>query len=408
MSDDSGACECSQTALWSADGFCVHPSHAHSWFLLRWRYRLREYILSFDETHTDGDDAAAAEESDEERLRGPVTADARRTGADDVDDDEDAQSVRVSDRAANGRTAGSNGGASSNRPTSVAGHVGDWIRARFAWIVLVAAIFAVSSAATVFKYLGGVGLFTKGAWRLLSTSFILLPCYVYQAAASPRRIRTRMFTAKSMLIQLGGGLVLSLHFATWLYSLEHTSLPHSLLLVCMHPVLIVGAMLLIGVPVGRWEVLGTAISFGGTVLLMRDVESDGEVTLVGDFMALVGAVFMILYLCVGRVLRSWMPIFVYAFPVTCWAGVWLAVMAIAVEGVSVFAAGKDGVFGFFAMDIHTLTPTTTPTTAPTHAPTRTATFRTSHISPSAPASWATPVSTMPYRLWVRWSSRLRC
>ncbi|MCH1480840.1 MAG: EamA family transporter, partial [Candidatus Poseidoniaceae archaeon] len=40
------------------------------------------------------------------------------------------------------------------------------------------------------------------------------------------------------------------------------------------------------------------------------------VTVWGDFLAFLGAVFVVGYIVSGRVLRKWMPIFLYAFPVT--------------------------------------------------------------------------------------------
>lgn len=41
-----------------------------------------------------------------------------------------------------------------------------------------------------------------------------------------------------------------------------------------------------------------------------------QVTIVGDLACIVASTAVIAYLSVGRHLRSWMPLFVYAFPVT--------------------------------------------------------------------------------------------
>lgn len=54
---------------------------------------------------------------------------------------------------------------------------------------------------------------------------------------------------------------------------------------------------------------------------------------------------------VGRTLRKWMPIFIYAFPVTGIAAVQLTLAALAIERQSMFKAGEKGVFGW-AADAH--------------------------------------------------------
>ena len=43
-------------------------------------------------------------------------------------------------------------------------------------------------------------------------------------------------------------------------------------------------------------------------------QGDQTVTVLGDALAFGGAVFVVGYIVVGRVLRTWMPIFLYAFP----------------------------------------------------------------------------------------------
>ena len=57
----------------------------------------------------------------------------------------------------------------------------------------------------------------------------------------------------------------------------------------------------------------------------------------GDLAAFLGAVTIVGYILVGRELRSnrEMPIFVYAFPVTLGAGIWLSLGTVLFEGSEV-------------------------------------------------------------------------
>ena len=104
----------------------------------------------------------------------------------------------------------------------------------------------------------------------------------------------------------------------------------------MHPLVLVLLMPVIGTAVRRGHVIGVLLGITGALLSMGDMEAGGEVTVLGDAAAFVGAVTVVGYLLAGRHLRSarQMPIFVYAFPVTLAAGIWLSLAAVSLEGVS--------------------------------------------------------------------------
>jgi len=95
-------------------------------------------------------------------------------------------------------------------------------------------------------------------------------------------------------------------------------------------------MPILGTAVRRGHVMGALIGFTGAALTLIDIESGGEVTLIGDFAAFLGAVTVVGYMFAGRYLRSTrkFPIFVYAFPVTFLATIWLVPITIILEGSS--------------------------------------------------------------------------
>ena len=60
-----------------------------------------------------------------------------------------------------------------------------------------------------------------------------------------------------------------------------------------------------------------------------------------------GAISIIGYLHVGRKLRGWMPIFLYALPVTAVAAVVSTLAAMLLEGAALAQLGSQGAFGYF-------------------------------------------------------------
>jgi len=131
-------------------------------------------------------------------------------------------------------------------------------------------------------------------------------------------------------ILLSGGC-LGIHFSSWTYSLRETSLAHSLLWVSMGPI-IINAGTWIAFLIGytslapSWmETGGTLVGLTGALIMLLDISkgnnSDNtnmngqDPSLTGDMIALLGAVAVSAYLVVGRHLRAWIPLWVYAFGV---------------------------------------------------------------------------------------------
>ncbi len=198
-----------------------------------------------------------------------------------------------------------------------------------AWLILAIAIVAVSSAGAVFRTMEGVGPLLKASWRLQATSLVLLIPFIFQYRSASSVERKRWFSGNNSLILLGSGFCLWLHFGSWVWSLEETSLTHSLLFVTAHPLVFVVGMFIIRNTPHRLESLGALLGFSGAVIALQDVGSGGEVTLIGDAAAFLGALAIVGYLAAGRVLRNQqrMPLFIYAFPVTMISAVLLTASA---------------------------------------------------------------------------------
>jgi drug/metabolite transporter (DMT)-like permease len=86
--------------------------------------------------------------------------------------------------------------------------------------------------------------------------------------------------------------------------------------VTSHPIIIViGTAILVRKP-HRLETTGALIGLLGAGITLLDAANDGDVTLLGDMLAFAGAITVVGYIVAGRILREWMPVFVYAVPVT--------------------------------------------------------------------------------------------
>jgi len=194
------------------------------------------------------------------------------------------------------------------------------------WVLLIAAVFGVSSAGALFQQVDGVPPLLKASWRLQLTTIVLAPLALMQWRTHGHSLKSRFWQKDTILWLLAGGLFLALHFGAWVASLDETSLTHSLLFVTAHPLIIVFGMALIARfslsylrSPNRYEVIGACVGFLGAAIALVDLgdqQGGRTVTVWGDFLAFLGAVFVVGYIVSGRVLRKWMPIFLYAFPVT--------------------------------------------------------------------------------------------
>ena len=184
------------------------------------------------------------------------------------------------------------------------------------WGLLAAGVIGVSSAGAILSHVDSIPPLMRASWRLQITVLMLLPFAVWQYRQMDSNAKTKLFENRTILIIVGSGCALAAHFGTWVTSLDHTSLAHSLLFVTSHPIIIViGTAILVRRP-HRLETAGALVGLLGAGITLLDAKNSGDVTLWGDFLAFLGAITVVGYIVAGRILREWMPVFVYAVPVT--------------------------------------------------------------------------------------------
>mmetsp|Transcript_45309 Transcript_45309/g.72729 ORF Transcript_45309/g.72729 Transcript_45309/m.72729 type:complete len:320 (-) Transcript_45309:285-1244(-) len=222
------------------------------------------------------------------------------------------------------------------------------------WVQLAFAVLAISTAAVAFRELPDTPPFLLASWRMQTTSIILAFGAGYQGWNETRELLLRWLHSFPLLMV--SGVCLAAHFGLWVWGLQNTSLPHSLLLVCCTPLLLSFGSLALCLQISAGEIASSVLGALGVALMAADVGQtwgDDAVTWFGDVMSLGAAAAIIGYMLIGHQLRQWMPLFLYVFPVTLTAAVVLAVASALVEDAGVLTdrtqggqGGHAGIFGW--------------------------------------------------------------
>jgi len=206
---------------------------------------------------------------------------------------------------------------------------------------LLAGILAVSTAAIFIRFAQheGAASIVVAAARLTISSLILAPFALTHYWSHLRRLSRREW-----ILALLSGLFLALHFATWITSLEYTSVASSVVLVTTTPLWVaLLAPLVLRERVGTAAVVGLILALtGGFVVGLSDACTwagpstmlragsvscpplrtfFGGTAFLGDFLAIFGAWMAAGYMLVGRKLRVKMELVPYIFVVYTMAAV---------------------------------------------------------------------------------------
>lgn len=135
-------------------------------------------------------------------------------------------------------------------------------------------------------------------WRNAMAVGVLLP-----TALLTCRDELRALNRRELKLTAVAGLMLALHFATWVPSLSYTSVASATALVATQPVWAALLSGLRGVPVGRAVWVGIGVAMSGALLLTGvDLQVSGR-ALFGDALALVGGAFAAAYMVAGSEVR---------------------------------------------------------------------------------------------------------
>jgi len=204
-------------------------------------------------------------------------------------------------------------------------------------IAIFGGILAVSTASIFIRY---AQVYTPSlviaALRLTFASLIIAP-----VALTKHRPELTSLDHRDLLLGLLAGLFLALHFATWISSLEYTSIASSVVLVSTTPLWVaLLSPLVLKEPITRPVILGMVLALlGGMVIALSDIcQWTGGFScssintffkgqaMWGNFLALVGAWMAAGYLLIGRRLRAKFSLVPYIFIVYGMAAIILIII----------------------------------------------------------------------------------
>lgn len=176
------------------------------------------------------------------------------------------------------------------------------------YFALVIGVFAVSTGA-IFARLADAPALVIAAYRLGLASLILAPL-----ACTMARREIASLSKQDLKLAVVSGFFLAIHFATWISSLDYTSVANSVVLVNTNP-LWVGLLtpFIAKERVKRATVISIIISvIGGIIIGYGDFATAGK-ALLGDALALIGSICAAIYLLLGRSLRRKLSLLPYIF-----------------------------------------------------------------------------------------------
>jgi drug/metabolite transporter (DMT)-like permease len=112
-----------------------------------------------------------------------------------------------------------------------------------------------------------------------------------------------------------GGFCLAVHFGAWITSLRYLPIATAVVLVNSHPLFVVlASRFLLGERPTRRMMAGTFVGLAGMLLIGYEALVKFDVVLLGDALAVLGALAVVGYFIVGRKVRARVSLLGYATP----------------------------------------------------------------------------------------------
>lgn len=203
------------------------------------------------------------------------------------------------------------------------------------------AIGAISTAAIFIRFAqSGLSSLTIATFRMLLSSIVLLPIFFSKHLGevnSVIRLRT------GLLIILSG-FFLSLHFYSWVSSLEFTNVTSSVVLVTTTPIWVtIISVFWLKEKIRRGFWIGLLVAMVGTIVITRSsagfslFAADDDLSIKGNLLALIGAWCAAGYVLIGKRVRESLSTIAYIFLVyACSALILLIIAAVSGQPLLVF------------------------------------------------------------------------
>lgn len=227
------------------------------------------------------------------------------------------------------------------------------------YIAISLGIAAASAASIFIRFAQGYApSLVIAAYRLALASLILLPLLFWHSRVNLQSIQRRQW-----ILIIISGVLLAIHFGTWITSLEYTSVASSVILVSSSPLFVaLLSSILLQDKLNRTLLSGMAIAVLGTIIVgLSDAcalnygihcpslsyFTQGQ-AIRGDLLALSGAIAIAGYILIGRYLRpsvSLLPYITLAYSIAAF----VLILTTLVSGLPLFGYPRQAYMWFLLL-----------------------------------------------------------
>ncbi|MBN1482396.1 DMT family transporter [candidate division KSB1 bacterium] len=177
-------------------------------------------------------------------------------------------------------------------------------------LVLGCGLLAISTASIFIKLCAAPAL-TITLYRVGLASIFYFGLYRLRGCSLHK-----VYKRTQLILALLSGMALSLHFITWISSLNYTSITSSVVLVVTSPIWVaLGSTIFLREKPTGLLILGIFLTATGSIIISGADFSVDPTRLLGNVLALAGALFVAVYLIIGRRLRESMETLPYVIAV---------------------------------------------------------------------------------------------
>ena len=192
-------------------------------------------------------------------------------------------------------------------------------------MVMLVSIAAVSTASILIRWSNAPAVIIA-MYRTVFSVLMLLPFFIRNDGIG----KLSKVGTKNLLGLVGVGVVLAIHFASWITSLGLTSVASSVVFVHIDPIFVaVISHYFLKDRINKRILAGIVLSLVGVSIITLGDAGSGGSNLTGDLLAMVGGIMLGVYLLGGRHFRRYLDLTTYVTPVYASAAVVLLIMSLA-------------------------------------------------------------------------------
>lgn len=179
------------------------------------------------------------------------------------------------------------------------------------YLAIVIGVLSVSTAAVFVKLAATAPASIIAQYRLLFAVLLMAPFVL-----TKHRKEFKSITKRDWILSIAAGVFLAFHFILWFESLNYTSVASSVVLVTLQPIFaFIGTFLFFKERFTVGAILSMLIAITGSVVISWGDFQISGLALLGDILALLGAIMVTGYFLLGQTVRKRLSLMTYTFVV---------------------------------------------------------------------------------------------